>query len=295
MSFDKLIRPVADLLPKTPESMNMDSQGTVTQMVAPPVNPNPDIPQPDKLSKIRIISDYDRATPPETATVLLNPNSISEQKSSNWVKHYIPGRESPALQWINGTERIVSFQVRINKDLAQNATVTAETAKQKGFSLDTNVKFNLNSAVTTKTASLLKKLVGNKFEPFNPSVRPSVSYYDLDIASYLEYYRNLLRPRKSKRKNQVQSPPLVRLDMGDLLGPRELERDRRYILVSYNTVITKLSPDLKPIDATVSLTFIEYQPNARLSVNQNEAKFESIQVNDPGKAILVTNVRSRAV
>lgn len=292
MSFSNIVKPMQDLLPKKPDSMNIGSASADTQMTAPAVNTNPDLRQPDKLSKIRIIADEDGGGIRDTTTVLLNPTTISEQKSSNWMKHYIPGQDNPLLQWINGTERIVSFQVRLTKDLAENATITATSANSRIGLFDSNLKFSLNNSVSTKTANILGSLVGKKLGPLPTPNQPipNVTYYDLDITPYLEYYRNLLRPRKSNRKNQVKTPPLVSLRMGDLLGPEELEVKKRYILVSYNTVITKLSPDLKPTDATVNLTFIEYTSETRFFDHTIPSKKSELKLDNPGKKFIKKNV-----
>jgi len=56
--------------------------------------------------------------------LLLNTNSITESKSANWVKHYVPGQSDPLLQWISGSERTVTFTATVTKDLDSNPTVS---------------------------------------------------------------------------------------------------------------------------------------------------------------------------
>jgi len=228
---------------------------------------------PRDLSKVRIEA-LDQVFSNEVAEVQLNPTSVTEQKSANWVKKYIPGQSDPLLQWINGTERVVSFDVYVTKDKVENETITAgntetvEIVTNDFSSLTAGLELSSGDIPSTE-GNILSSLTEGF--GFTEEQERSGRYWALSIQSHLDYYRSLLVPRTSSRRNQLKTPPLIRLRMGSILGtPNQTERTR-WILASYNKNITKFSPQLEPIEATISLTFIEYKAESR-SVNAEQAQ-----------------------
>lgn len=229
--------------------------------------------KPRQLNKVSIEA-IDQVFSNEVSEVSLNPNTINEQKSANWVKKYIPGQSDPLLQWINGTERVVSFDVYVTKDKEENETVKSSEAESvsvvtNDFSSFTGGLDIVSSNIPSTEGSILSSFTEQTSDP--QGNQRNKKFWSISIQSYLDYYRSLLVPRVSSRRNQVKTPPLIRLKMGSILGSPEQMNRTRWILAGYNTNITKFSPELNPIEATVSLTFIEYVTKTR-TVDPSQAK-----------------------
>jgi hypothetical protein len=227
---------------------------------------------PGKLAKIRLVpEELALRSEPETFTLLLNPNTLTESKASNWVKHNIPGQDHPSLQWVNGTERVVSFIAKVTKDLATNETI--------GFGSDVNLATYTTttgsegfSDFPSKEATLLTRVISNSsFIPRQLQPNSITRKFSLTIQHYLDFYRSLMVPLENKgNKSQVKKPPLIKLEMGTLLGSEEKTGQERYALVNYTINVTKMSPALEPIEADVSFTFIQYNPpTVGLKVNED--------------------------
>jgi hypothetical protein len=282
------------------------SQANSGHLLPPSVNLKPNSKAVRGLAKMRIVP-LDGPTGNDisidTYTLLLNPNSVSESRSSNWVKHYVPGYDSPLLQWINGTERVISFTALVTKDLANTGTLTTDqpSLANKVFSLNTNTAVTeAYQNVPATQASLLAKTsnltatAGTNFQVLgvsqeqlrnvsNQAIKSVASVTDtknstktifpLSISNNLAFYRSLLMPRESG-SNIADAPPLVKLEMGSILADKETAVNLRFILLNYNITVTKMTPDLEPIEAQVGFTFIEYVPE-----NRKVAKFKKAGTN----------------
>ena len=221
---------------------------------------------PDKLVKMEIIA-VDKVYSPEITKLSVNPTTISERKASNWVKHNVPGQSDPLLQWINGSSRVVSFTAIVTKDLSENLTLTGPesldnvTVKVKDSYGKFGDKEINGSAISTAEGKILAELQNNNVNIPGLAARTSESTARLwfrSITPYLEYYRSLVIPRTSNRNDRSKTPPLIQLKMGSVLGNEDISSRDKWVLESYSITITKMSPDLKPIEASVGFTFIEY-------------------------------------
>lgn len=208
-----------------------------------------------------------------TNQLLLNPSSISESKAANWVKHYVPGQSDPLMQWINGTERTISFTAYVTKDIATNPTVT-----QDGNAAEWNLVIrpeldqqNQSAAGFNSSAPILTGLANNASQQrlvgeFSPE--GDTKYWSRSIQPQLDFYRSLVIPRENTGSRFVKTPPLVELQMGTLIGKAEVVRTQKFILMNYTMNITEFSPQLEPTKATVTFTFVEYVDANRTSAEQ---------------------------
>jgi hypothetical protein len=205
--------------------------------------------------------------------LLLNPSSITEGKSANWMKHYVPGQSDPIMQWINGTERTVSFTAYVTKDIATNPTLT-ENANATEWSLviRPELEQQAQSASAFNTSAPLLQGLSNNASQAAPvgtfADGASQKYWSRSILPQLDFYRSLVLPRKNESSRFVKTPPLVELQMGTLLGNTDTVRTQKYILMNYSINITEYSPQLEPTKATVGFTFVEYIDTNRTSTEQ---------------------------
>lgn len=221
---------------------------------------------PRNLRKIEILA-FDQVFNTGVSKLLLNPTSISEQKSANWVKQYIPGQSDPLLQWVNGTERVVSFTALVTKDIAETQTIRyanelEEPIVVREIGAGTGNLELTGSSIPTHEGEILNGLPKGQTSPLQPTGDAS-SVLPLSIQNHLDYYRSLLMPRKSSRKGILKTPPLVTLRMGSLLGNERVMEDAKWVMLAYSIEITKQTPDLRPIEAQVQFTFIEYVDRSR--------------------------------
>jgi hypothetical protein len=205
--------------------------------------------------------------------LLLNPNSITEAKAANWMKHYVPGQSDPLMQWINGTERTITFTAYVTKDIASNPTVTqAVNATEWALVIRPELDQQRESASAFNTsAPLLQGLTGANIQArpvgsFNEG--ENEKYWSRSIQPQLDFYRSLVLPRDNNGKRFVKTPPLVELQMGTILGNATQVRTQKYLLMNYSITITEMSPQLEPTKATVSFTFVEYVDANRTSASQ---------------------------
>lgn len=217
--------------------------------------------------------------------LLLNPASITEGKAANWVKHYVPGQSDPIMQWINGTERTIGFTAYVTKDIASNPTVTqASNPAEWALVIRPELEDQAKSSEAFNTgAPLLEGLRA----PFNPTTPPAINefkrdentkYWSRSIQPQLDFYRSLVLPRRVPKGRFTKTPPLVRLEMGTLLGRADVVRKQKFILMSYSINITEYSPQLEPTKATVTFTFVEYVDTNRTSTSQ-EIQFKQPKPN----------------
>lgn len=229
---------------------------------------------PDNLVKVEILA-LDRVYNPQTTSVLLNPETISEQKSANWARQNIPGQSDPLLQWISGSERVVSFSLKLSLDTAHNPTVSGPDGANDLTIASVTVGDEVGGFEFAGTSIPVYEgaiLASISNEPiFESALQQSKPFsWSLSIQNYLDYYRSLLVPRKSSRRNKLKAPPLVQLKMGTLLGNINTTESAKWFVAGYSFNISRYTPDLRPIEADVSLTFIEYKDRSQY-INAEEA------------------------
>lgn len=227
-----------------------------------------DLSPPNNLKKIKIES-LDIPFRSEVTELLLNPSSISETKSANWVQQQTPGQSDPIMQWMNGSERVVTFTALVTKDQANNPTLTQNTITERVSIIeadDATAGLEVVDPVNSTEARILGGLSQQELRFGIPGqilsqesqVTNTTTTWLTSIQTNLDYYRSLLAPRKSNRRFQVKAPPLIRLHIGDILGNKRSVERQRWIMLAYDFNITKFTPDLKPIEAEVQFTFVEY-------------------------------------
>lgn len=209
--------------------------------------------------------------------LLLNTNSVTEAKSANWVKHYIPGQSDPLLQWISGSERTITFTAMVTKDLAHNPTLL-NTRNEEEWQLVVKPELDQIFKTTTKVISENLSNLTNGTISNSPDRANSTHYWPRSIQPQLDFYRSLVIPRDAGTK----TPPLVQLKMGTILGDADTVANQKFILLNYQMTVTEYSPELEPTKATVVFTFVEYVPKSKSStaqVNTNPPVNEPIRDN----------------
>lgn len=185
---------------------------------------------------------------------LLNPTTVNESKTSNWTQTQTPGNSDPVLQWMSGGPRTVSFQALVTAD---TSSYVSESDFKPGKEQDPLKKLSIFSGTI---ASAFFKVA--KPEPRMPTDR----FTNLDISSYLNYYRSLLYPiydNKDNPKRLQGSPPLVVLYMGSAIaklpyGETINSQQDLWVVTSINIKITKQTPNLAPMEATVDFQLTQY-------------------------------------
>ena len=222
---------------------------------------------PPKQLKMAIIPTHEPSNPLLT-TLILNPESVTETKAANWIQHNIPGQSDPLLQWISGSARTVTFTAKVTLDIVENFTLDV-SADAEIWTLEIEPELSRISEITEGyNAAILSKLSAVSArdlpeERLGDLEELSSTRWKQSIQPQLDYYRGLLIPRVGSRKNQVRTPPLVRLYMGDILGAAKYSRNQDFILASYNFNILQTTPELLPTQADVTFTFIEYNDKGK--------------------------------
>lgn len=186
---------------------------------------------------------------------LLNPSSIQDDVNSNWAKHSTPGSSDPILQWISGGARTVTIE----------ALVTKDTSVENG-SKD-NLVGELIQAANNVIGDIASKFAGVNL----PSLSDALSLIgiergagnDLDINDRLNYYRSLVLPSYTEDGYLKSSPPLVTLLFGSALGYAPdlspITKDSTVFIVEDIKInITKFLPNLRPMEAVVTITLVKY-------------------------------------
>jgi hypothetical protein len=191
---------------------------------------------------------------------LLNPDTLSDTKPSNWVAHQVPGQAAPVYQWVSGGPRIVSFEALVTKDIREFPF---------DVSPDPNPQELLAGAVLNVIGSIASSLLGVALPPLSGLLSGdagSGTGRELSIAKTLDFYRTLQKPRYDKEGKLEASPPLVVLYFGDTLGeepntPQDKidKYSQLWTLTNLDIKITKWLPNLSPMEAMVSFQFAEYK------------------------------------
>jgi hypothetical protein len=191
------------------------------------------------------------------APFLLNPTSIEESKSANWVEQAVPGQSDPILQWISSGARTVTFDVLVTADTSDyylaESNDDAKQAQPK----------TAKEAIATLAAKLFKVQVP---PPRKNQARVTPA---LNIENYLNYYRSLLYPEytdpnsKGVPQRLKASPPLLVLLMGNTLSnlpvdARITNKHDVWVLRDLRIRVTKQLPNLNPMEAVVTFTLTQY-------------------------------------
>lgn len=196
---------------------------------------------------------------------LLNPSSLEETKSANWIQNVIPGQSDPILQWMSSGPRIVNF----------TALVTGETSHFDSSSISAPQK-------KAPAQNVLSKLASSFFNVTLPTPRQDAAASEatsiekkLDISGHLNYYRSLLYPLYDNANNPRKlrrSPPLVVLYAGNsisktahgLPGLAKVGSNHDlWVVTNLRIRITKQLPNLAPMEAEVSFTLMQYTIKSR--------------------------------
>lgn len=185
---------------------------------------------------------------------LLNPSTINESITSNWAQNQTPGNSDPVMQWTSGGPRVVSFQ----------ALVTADTSD---FKSESNIKPGKEQDPLKKLSVFTGAIASAFFKVAKPEPRMPVDRYtNLDVSSYLNYYRSLLYPLYDNKENPKRlqgSPPLVVLYVGSSIpkypyGETINSQQDLWVVTSLSIKITKQTPNLAPMEAIVDFQLTQY-------------------------------------
>ena len=195
----------------------------------------------------------------EAGMFLLNPTSFQENKDSNWAAQTVPGNSDPVLQWISGGARTVTFEALVTNDIANFSG--GDTTQKPGA--QTNP---LNKAKTV-VANIAAQLFNVSLPALRNNDQPKAQL-NLDISNYLNYYRSLLYPVYDKvdKPNRLRgSPPLLVLITGTSisklpygLNTRVSNNQELWVLTNLQINITKMLPNLAPMEATVTFSLTQY-------------------------------------
>jgi len=203
---------------------------------------------------------------------LLNPSNYTENKTSNWQAHNIPGQSNPVHQWISGGSRQVSFDALVTRDTSD---------------LDKVSKSSLTGSIIEKGLNVIgdiaSEFAGVNMPPLNDLFSSTAAAGTrLSIAPELQYYRSLLYPIYSSSQKLVSSPPLLVLVAGVTFSgeqPNKMTLPKPgsaylpiWVLTSLSIKVTKQLPNLDPMEATVTFVLEEY---AAASPSGNSFKVDS--------------------
>lgn len=179
----------------------------------------------------------------------LNPTSIEDSKSSNWVAHNIPGQSDPIYQWVSGGQRVVSFQLLVTKDTSYYPK-NINSESPNGL---LGQALNIAGGVAAQFFNANIPPLGDMLGMFTGAGNGN----QLSITKDLEWYQKLLYPTYSGGQLK-SSPPLVVLYMGSTLEYSPKIEPSVYIVLDIKINITKQLPSLDPMEATVDFKLAEY-------------------------------------
>jgi len=189
----------------------------------------------------------------------LNPESIEDEKTSNWVANQIPGQSNPIFQWVSGGPRVVSFDALVTKDTSDFLILKDNPLgklKDKAFNAIGAIASNFLGV--TVTASTFDALVGTDIGQDGT---------DLNIGGDLDYFRSLQYPTYEEGGRLATSPPIIVLYFGSTLSQEGSDppahgiinaKTDLWILLDLKIKITKQLPNLAPMEAVVSFRFNQY-------------------------------------
>lgn len=187
--------------------------------------------------------------------LLLNPESIQENKTANWVVNQIPGASDPLLQWTGGGPRTISFDALVTRDTAD--FLGPQTDDPLAGLVDSAV--NAIGSIASNFLGVNLPAIGDLFASTGPGPGE-----ELSIENQLQYYRSLQYPTYAQGRLDA-SPPLIVLLAGKALGnvgsapvTTISANNDLWVLTELGTRITKFLPNLTPMEAVVSFKFTQY-------------------------------------
>jgi hypothetical protein len=204
---------------------------------------------------------------------LLNPETYTETKKSNWIPTQVPGQSDPVWQWMSGGERTITFDALITKESSdfdiENGVRDFQERNAGGEILNAfgSIAGSLFGAFRSTTFHTTIETCTDEDpgcfadDPFEISKKTH-----LNISSHLNYYRSLLYPEYDNINNPrklKRSPPLLaffngssfnKIPYGNRIGPGT----DVYVLTDLKINITKQLPNLDPMEALVSFTLVQY-------------------------------------
>lgn len=195
--------------------------------------------------------------------MILNPETMEDTKTANWVENSIPGQSDPILQWTSSGPRVLSFTALVTKDanLRDTSRDPMSLLKDKAIAAVGNIASQF-AGVNLPIAGLLGDLLNS----------PSKGEH-LTIAQELDFYRSLLYPSIDEKGVLQSSPPLVVLALGKTLSASQTRNVKGpigpktdvWVTNSVNIRVTKWMPNLTPMEAEVSFQFTQYTLASRPS------------------------------
>lgn len=236
---------------------------------------------PPKQLRMGIIPTHEPSNPILT-TLLLNPESITETKAANWIQQNIPGQSDPLMQWVSGSARTITFTAKVTLDMIENFTVDS-VSDADIWSLEIEPELSRIQEITEGYNSAILSQLYNVSLRQQDSAAENVGQdssirWEQSIQPQLDFYRGLLVPRTGSRANQLRTPPLVRLYMGDVLGAASYSANQDFILASYNFNIVQTTPELLPTVADVTFTFMEYNDQSKSITPRPTPQIERTEV-----------------
>lgn len=187
---------------------------------------------------------------------LLNPSSMEEAKSANWVQQSVPGQSDPVYQWVSSGARTLTFE----------ALVTADTSDFTVAESKLNSKIAKPKNVVEAVASFAVKLFKVQVPP--PRGTTAAKNIEvLNISDHLDYYRSLMYPEYTNGTNGPgrlkASPPLLVLLAGSGIarmqyGTKITTKHDIWVMTDLRIRITKQLPNLAPLEAVVTFTLAQY-------------------------------------
>jgi hypothetical protein len=198
----------------------------------------------------------------ELSTMLLNPESWSDNKSANWIKHQVPGRSDPIQQWMASGVRTITFDALVTRDLSGDSGVPKErTQAAKPSTISKGDIFTRVGNIGRQIFNIPEISIADWKSTENP-----LSFSDLlSITNTLDFYRSLVYP--VVLGNRIQSPRTVQLKVGSTLGKRNGLGDAKFVVEKIEIKITKQYPNLSPIEAIVSFNLSEIVDQVIISNN----------------------------
>ena len=203
-----------------------------------------------------------------SSTFFLNPDSIEDSKTANWVENNIPGQSDPILQWVSSGARNLNFTALVTRDTVH---ISSKAANPVGDLIDSAI--NAIGGIASKFAGVNIPPLGSALEQLFGTQTTSDGE-DLTIAPILDYYRSLLYPSIDEAGILQSSPPLLVMAIGKSLssfdgknvsGRISPDSTDLWVAKSVNIRITKWLPNLTPMEAEVTFNLVQYTMKSRSS------------------------------
>ena len=206
------------------------------------------------------IIDSDDVADPGLTQFLLNPDTWQETKSTNWVKHNVPGLSDPHQQWISGGARTITFKALVTNDrdvghVATSNKLARAASAGGGASVVSRIGGIAAQVFNIPELSIAGSLEAQNRNPANSGI------LEMSIEEKLAFYRSLTYPNVFDTGSGVVSPPSpIKLLVTGAFGKHPLGKrtfNSQFVVDKVDIEITKMLPDLTPIEAVVTFTLTE--------------------------------------